>query len=42
MQDTYYQATDQIIYITKEIYYGITQIRKKYHHYVFLKITDVT
>ena len=42
MQDFYYQATDQIINITNEIYYGITQIRKKYHQYVFLKITDVT
>ena len=31
MQDIYYQATDQILLTTKETYYGITLLPKKYH-----------
>ena len=41
MQDIYCQETEQILLITKEIYYGITPVPKKYHLYMFLKIKGV-
>ena len=40
MQDNYCQVTDQILLITKETYYGITFLPKKYHLYMFLKTKD--
>ena len=42
MQDTYYQERDQILLIMKKIYHDITLAPKKYHHYTFLKIKDIT
>ena len=39
MQDIYFQIKDQIL---KEIYCGIKYVRKKYPHYMFLKIKDAT
>ena len=42
MQDNYHQETDQILSTTKEMYYGTTYVRKKYHHYMYLKIKDIT
>ena len=42
MQDIYHQETDQILSATKEIYYGTTYVLKKYHHYMYLKMKDVT
>ena len=41
MQDIYYQVIDQISLTTKEIYYGITLVPKKYHFCMFSKINDV-
>ena len=41
MQDFYYQVKDQILLTTKETYYGITLVPKKYHPYMFLKTKDV-
>ena len=40
MQDIYCQETDQILLTTKEIFYGITFVSKKYHLYMFLKTKD--
>ena len=40
MQDFYCQVTDQILLNTKEIYYGITLVPKKYHLYMFLRTKD--
>ena len=40
MQDIYCQETDQFLLTTKEIYYGITLLPKKYHFYMFLKIKN--
>ena len=37
MQNIYCQETDQFFLTTKEIYYGITLVPKKYHLYMFLK-----
>ena len=41
MQDIYCQELDQILSTTKEKFYDITPARKKYHHYMYLKIKDV-
>ena len=38
MPDIYCQETDPILLNTKEIYYGITPVPKKYHLYMFLKM----
>ena len=40
MQDIYCQETDQILLTTKQTYYVITLVPKKYHLYMFLKIKD--
>ena len=40
LQDIYCQVTDQILLTTKETYYGITLVPKKYHLYKFLKTKD--
>ena len=37
MQDIYCQVADQILLTTKETYYGITLVPKKYHLDMFLK-----
>ena len=42
MQDIYYQETYKKFLTTKEMYYRIIHVRKKYHHYMYLKIKDVT
>ena len=36
------QKIDQILKTTKEIYHGITHVRKKCHHYMYLRTKDVT
>ena len=40
MQDIYCQETDQVLLTTKETYYGITLVPKKYHFFMCLKIKD--
>ena len=40
MQDIYRQETDQSLLTTKEIYYGITPVPKKYHLCMFSKTKD--
>ena len=40
--DFYYQQIDQLLLTTKETFSGSTHVLKKYHHYTFLKINDVT
>ena len=40
MQDIYCQETDKLLLTTKETYYGITLVQKKYHLYMFLKTKD--
>ena len=42
MQDICCQVIDQVLLTTKEICYGITHVRKKYPHYMYLKTKDVT
>ena len=42
MQDICCQEIDQILLTSKEIYYEITHVRKEYHHYMYLKIKDVS
>ena len=42
MQDIHCQEKDQMLSNTKEIYYGTTHVRKKYHHYMYLKTKDST
>ena len=40
MQDICCQVTDKILLTTKETYYGITLVPKKYHLYMFVKTKD--
>ena len=40
MQDIFYQVTDETLLTTKETYYGIILVPKKYHLYMFLKTKD--
>ena len=40
MQDIYYQAIDQIS-LTMETISGTTHVLKKYHHYTFLKMSNI-
>ena len=40
MQVIYCQETDQILLTTKEIYYGITTVPKKYHLGMYSKTKD--
>ena len=42
MLEIYCQEKDQVLLTTKEIYYDITHVQKKYHPYMYLKIKDVT
>ena len=40
MQDIFCQVRDQILLTTKETYFDITLVPKKYHLYMFLKTND--
>ena len=40
MQDIFCQVTDQILLTTKETFYSITLVSKKYHLFKFLKTKD--
>ena len=42
MQENYYPEINQISFIMKETFYGITLVSKKHHLCMFLKINDVT
>ena len=42
MQDNFCRELDQILLTSEELFFGITHVRKKYHHYMYLKIKDVT